>query len=113
MVAAVRKHDITAALRSGSDVKESGRRWVGHTTNTTATVSQEMFCSFVLLTPVPTPPAGARTVRAERGVPVSSTWGLVNLSLHLLVPRPPCQFLAAAKPSGSGAGAAPEEDQVD
>lgn len=42
-----KKHDITAALRSGSDVEESGRRWVGHTTNTTATVSQEIFCSFV------------------------------------------------------------------
>lgn len=44
---------------------------------------------------------------------MSSVSGAADLSVHLLIPRPTCQFLTAAKPSGSETGPGPEEDLVD
>lgn len=52
-------------------------------------------------------------VQAERGAPTSSVGGPADSSVHLLVPRPPCQFLTVPKPGGSETGPGPGEDLVD
>lgn len=44
---------------------------------------------------------------------MSSVIGPADLSVHLLIPRPQCQFRTAAKPRGSETGPDPEEELVD
>lgn len=44
---------------------------------------------------------------------MSSVIGPADLSVHLLIPRPQCQFRTAAKPRGSETGPDPEEELAD